>query len=119
MMSSFVAVRAMRTTINNGLASWRQQVSYATTSKSSKQKKTAATSGGSGMSSGNMLKDVDPPSNIFKSNAPKDVGPPGTGKNDAYKNPEYFLYTTDSYAEMEVAMMKLRNPQPSSQTPAK
>lgn len=34
----------------------------------------------------------------------------GTGKE--YKNPEYFGYNNTSYAQAEVEMENLRNPQP-------
>jgi hypothetical protein len=39
---------------------------------------------------------------------------PGASKDKEYKNPEYFLYHTMSFCDMEEVMAKFRLPQPSS-----
>ncbi|XP_011311055.1 uncharacterized protein [Fopius arisanus] len=43
----------------------------------------------------------------------KPVGP-NASKNTDYKNPEYFCYHVDSFAEAEVEMAKYRLPSPSN-----
>lgn len=39
---------------------------------------------------------------------------PGASKDKEYKNPEYFCYTINSFAEAEVEMAKYRLPAPSN-----
>lgn len=39
---------------------------------------------------------------------------PGAAKDKAYKNPEYYCYHIDSFAEAEVEMEKFRLPAPSN-----
>lgn len=41
---------------------------------------------------------------------------PGASKDTEYKNPEYFCFTINSFAEAEVEMEKYRLPAPSSKT---
>ncbi|XP_008556776.1 uncharacterized protein LOC103577757 [Microplitis demolitor] len=42
------------------------------------------------------------------------VGAVGAAKNKEYKNPEYFCYHVDSFAEAEVELAKFRLPPPSN-----
>ncbi|XP_047344133.1 uncharacterized protein LOC124946851 isoform X1 [Vespa velutina] len=48
----------------------------------------------------------------------KPVGP-GASKDKEYKNPEYFCYHLDSFAEAEVELEKYRLPAPSNKRPFK
>jgi len=43
---------------------------------------------------------------------------PGAAKDAEYKNPEYYSYHLMSFADMELAMEKLRNKQPSATKPS-
>ncbi|KAF7415267.1 hypothetical protein HZH68_003756 [Vespula germanica] len=44
---------------------------------------------------------------------------PGASKDKEYKNPEYFSYHVDSFAEAEVELEKYRLPAPSNKKPFK
>ncbi|KAL2717789.1 uncharacterized protein V1478_013489 [Vespula squamosa] len=44
---------------------------------------------------------------------------PGASKDKEYKNPEYFCYHVDSFAEAEVELEKYRLPVPSNKKPFK
>lgn len=44
---------------------------------------------------------------------------PGASKDKEYKNPEYFCYHIDSFAEAEVELEKYRLPAPSNKKPFK
>lgn len=48
---------------------------------------------------------------------PKSPVGPGASKDKEYKNPEYFCYHTNSFAEAEVEMAKYRLPAPSNKKP--